>query len=485
MQRGDYFTWQVTLEGRTGALSAIKNLLLHCSELATDDIISRLLTPLACAVALLTKLPALIRSYSSSVRSWSLVYRLRVYELLALLPPHTYQESFGLVMNQLVADLSGQDNLNQPCSELTLLPPLCHHDDLPLVGPALHDTDHRYIEEQLHGSSVGGGSLDNDPFSLCEKSEEAPAPLPPPAALTAAAVRLFGAVFPHIISPQRVKILEQFVESVNQLKGQRQQTVQTHICAALCSLLKHQGNVRGSLGPEEIRSPALSLLLGALESISPLLRCLAAEGLARLVQVVGDPGFTVSVSLLCFDRLKAARDAASRSGYALALGVLHRYTGGISSPQHLSTCLGVLFTLSQDSTSPEVQTWALHSLSLVVDLSGGLYRVHAEPSFTLVLRLLLSAVPTHPEVQSSLGRCLHALITCLGPDLQDEGAVVSGLRSSCLLGCGVMQASLDCLVQARAISCLQQLHMFSPPHVNLANLVPALCVSIPEHMKPV
>ncbi|KAL7380923.1 hypothetical protein ABVT39_026023 [Epinephelus coioides] len=478
LRRGDYFTWQVTLEGRAGALFAMKNLVLHCRELVTDDIISRLLTPLACAVALLTRLPALLRSYGSSVRSWSIIYRLRVYELLVELPPHTYQESFGLVMNQLVSDLSGQDNLNQPCSEVTLLPPLCHRDDLPLVGPTLHDTDHRYIEEQLHGSSVGGGSLDNDAFSLCEKSDEAPAPLPPPVALTATAVRLFGLLYPHIISAQRVKILEQFVETVNQLKGQRQQTVQTHVCAALCSLLKHQGGIRGSLGPEEVRSPALSLLSGALESASPLLRCLAAEGLARLVQVVGDPGFTVSVSLLCFDRLKTARDAASRSGYALALGALYRYTGGISSPQHLSTCLGVLFTLSQDSTSPEVQTWSLHSLSLVVDLSGGLYRTHAEPSFTLVLRLLLSAPPTHPEVHHSLGRCLHALITCLGPDLQGEGVAVSGLRSSCLVGCGVMQDGPDCLVQARAISCLQQLHMFSPPHVNLASLVPALCAHL-------
>uniref|UniRef100_A0A665U7E2 HEAT repeat-containing protein 5A n=1 Tax=Echeneis naucrates TaxID=173247 RepID=A0A665U7E2_ECHNA len=478
LRRGDFFTWQVTLEGRAGALCAMKNLLLHCRELVTDDIISRLLTPLACAVALLSKLPSVLRSYSSSVRGWSVVYRLRVYELLALLPPQTYQESFGLVMTQLVSDLSGQDNLNQPCSDLTLLPPFCHHDDLPLVSPALCDMDHSYIEEQLHGSSVGGGSLDNDPFSLCEKYDEVPAPLPPPVALTVAAVRLFGTLHPHIISAQRVKILQQFVDSVNQLKGPRQQTVQTQVCAALCSLLKGQGSIRSSLGPEEIRSPALSLLMGALESLSPLLRCLAAEGLARLVQVVGDPGFTVSVSLLCFDRLKTVRDAASRSGYALALGALQRYTGGISSPQHLSTCLGVLFTLSQDSTSPEVQTWSLHSMSLVADLSGGLFRTHTEPSFTLVLRLLLSAPPTHPEVHYSLGRCLHALVTCLGPDLQGEGAAVSGLRSSCLVGCDVMAASPDCLVQARAISCLQQLHMFSPPHVNLAHLVPALCANL-------
>uniref|UniRef100_A0A671UXR2 HEAT repeat-containing protein 5A n=1 Tax=Sparus aurata TaxID=8175 RepID=A0A671UXR2_SPAAU len=464
LRRGDYFTWQVTLEGRAGALCAMKNLLLHCRELVTDDIISRLLTPLACAVALLTKLPALVRSYSSSVRSFSVVYRLRVYELLALLPPHNYQGN------------NTPPSLLPSFLPLTLLPPLCHHDDLLLVGAALHDTDHRYIEEQLHGSSVGGGSLDNDAFSLCERRDEAPAPLPPPVALTAAAVCLFGSLYPHIISAQRVKILEQFVETVNQLKGQRQQSVQTHVCAALCSLLKHQGGIRGPLGPEEVRSPALSLLMGALESGSPLLRCLAAEGLARLVQVVGDPGFTVSVSLLCFDRMKTARDAASRSGYALALGALYRYTGGISSPQHLSTCLGVLFTLSQDSTSPEVQTWSLHSLSLVVDLSGGLYRAHAEPSFTLVLRLLLSAPPTHPEVHHSLGRCLHGLITCLGPDLQ--GVSVSALRSSCLVGCSVMQAGPDCLVQARSISCLQQLHMFSPPHVNLASLVPALCANL-------
>uniref|UniRef100_A0A3Q1AXC4 HEAT repeat-containing protein 5A n=1 Tax=Amphiprion ocellaris TaxID=80972 RepID=A0A3Q1AXC4_AMPOC len=435
LRRGDYFTWQVTLEGRAGAL---------CAQ-----------------VLFLKVLPALLRSYGSSVHCFSVVYRLRVYELLSLLPPNTYQGSTPTLFFYL------------PCSDLTLLPPLCHHDDLPLVGPALHDTDHRYIEEQV--SVVGGASLDNDPFSLCDRGDDAPAPLPPHVALTAAATALFGVLFPHIISAQRVKILEQFAETVNQLKGQRQQTVQTHVCAALCSLLK--GSVRGSLGPEELRPPALSLLSGALESSSPLIRCLAAEGLARLVQVVGDPGFTASVSLLCFDRLKTARDAASRSGYALALGALQRYTGGISSPQHLSTCLRVLFTLSQDSTSPEVQTWSLHSLSLVVDLSGCLYRTHAEPSFSLVLRLLLSTPPAHPEVHHSLGRCLHGLITCLGPDLQ--GTTLSpALRSSCLVGCSVMQAGPDCLVQARAISCLQQLHMFSPPHVNLASLVPALCANL-------
>lgn len=58
-----------------------------------------------------------------------------------------------------------------------------------------------------------------------------------------------------------------------------------------------------------------------------------------------------------------------------------------------------------------------------------------------------------------------------------SSATFSALRTSCLLGCAVMQDNPDCLVQAQAISCLQQLHMFAPRHVNLSSLVSCLCVS--------
>ena len=59
-----------------------------------------------------------------------------------------------------------------------------------------------------------------------------------------------------------------------------------------------------------------------------------------------------------------------------------------------------------------------------------------------------------------------------------NGATVSTIRSSCLVGCAITQDHSDSLVQAAAISCLQQLHMFAPRHVNLSSLVPSLCVSI-------
>ncbi|CAB0029572.1 unnamed protein product [Trichogramma brassicae] len=52
--RGDAFTWQVTLEGRSGALSAMHSFLLHCPELVNEDITRRLLTPIESALAMLT-----------------------------------------------------------------------------------------------------------------------------------------------------------------------------------------------------------------------------------------------------------------------------------------------------------------------------------------------------------------------------------------------------------------------------------------------
>uniref|UniRef100_A0A8B9LPZ3 HEAT repeat-containing protein 5A n=1 Tax=Astyanax mexicanus TaxID=7994 RepID=A0A8B9LPZ3_ASTMX len=444
LRRGDSFTWQVTLEGRSGALCAMKNLAVHCRDLLSDDVISRML-PL---------LPSLIKSYGNQLKNAVTVFQLRVYEILALLPPKSYEgeKHIGTLLKLLQNDLTGPENM--ACAELSLLPPLCHNQDLALMGPALQDMDQHYIEEQLHGGTIGGGSLEYDPYAIFEKDLQVPAPLPPVAALTAAAIQLFGVIFPHLAIQQSAA------------------------SQALTLIFQCVTSGRETLGPEEVQKPGLSLLMGALESSNPLLRCVAAEGLARLAQVLNEPNFTVSLAMMSFDRLKTARDAITRTGHSLVLGALYRYLGGISSPQHLSACVGVLFTLSQDNTSPEVQMWSLHSLSLVVDLAGPLYRSHVEASLTLVLRLLLVTPHTHVEVQQSLGRCLNALITSLGPDLQGEGPGVCVLRNSCLVGCAVMQDSPDCLVQAQAITCLQQLHMFSPRHVNLATLVPSLCVNL-------
>lgn len=478
--RGDAFTWQVTLEGRAGALCAIKSFVSHCAGLLTDEVIQRLLPPLPSAVDLLTQLSSIYKSYGNSLKTPSTVYRQKLYELLAVLPPKAYEGNVSAVLKELVSDLTVTDS--QIDASAFLLPSLCHENDLLLLGPLLQETDHRFIEEQLLlGNSITGGSLEYDPYSIYEKfakGDSVPKPLAPALSVINAATRLFGVMFSHITESHRLQVLEQLLNSIRQTKGSRQQIVQIHIVSALSTSLKYLANCKGSLGSEEVRRSALMLVMGALESNNPLLRCAAAECLARLAQVVSDSAFTAGLAQVSFDKLKSARDVVSRTGHSLALGCLYRYLGGIGSTQHLNACVGILYTLSQDSTSPDVQAWALHSLSLVVDLAGPLYHVHVEPTLSLVLMLLLSVPPAYAEVHQSLGRCLNTLITSLGPELQGSSTAVSALRTSCLLGCAVMQDNPDCLVQAQAISCLQQLHMFAPRHVNLSNLVSCLCMNL-------
>ncbi|XP_072285057.1 HEAT repeat-containing protein 5A isoform X1 [Pyxicephalus adspersus] len=475
--RGDAFTWQVTLEGRAGAMSALQSFILHCGELMTEDVLQRLLPPLPCAVTLLTRLPSLQKLYGNPLKACSVLYRQRLYQLLKLLPPKTYEGSMCAVMKELVADLSSPDYT--PSGAAFLLPSLCHPDDLVLLGPSVKENSHRAVEEQLLlTSGIAGGSLEYDPHAIYQRpseGESVPASLPPVFTVIQDAASLFGILLSNMPESQRVQILEQLVDSIKQTKGSRQQSIQLSALTALCSFLRHLASDHVKLGPEEAPKQCLSLIVGALESSSPGLRCAAVECMARLSHVVAEPAYTSGLAHASFEKLKVARDVVTRTSHSLALGSLYRYLGGLSSSLHLASCVSVLHSLSQDTTSPEVQTWALHSLSIIIDSSGPLYNVHIEPTLTLLLTALLTTSPSHTEVHGSLGRCLSALLNILGPELQGSGEMVSSQRNYCLLACSVLQENPDCLVQAQGISCLQQLHMFAPKHVNLSSLVPTLC----------
>uniref|UniRef100_A0A8C5QNR6 HEAT repeat-containing protein 5A n=1 Tax=Leptobrachium leishanense TaxID=445787 RepID=A0A8C5QNR6_9ANUR len=478
--RGDAFTWQVTLEGRAGAFSAIQSFVTHCGELLNNDVLSRLLSPLQCAVALLTWLPFLQKTYGSPLKASSVLYRQRLYQLLILLPPKSYEGSFCVVLKELLADLMSPDY--HPGGAAFLLPSLCHPDDLILLGPTLQDTDHRGIEEQLLlTSGIPGGSLEHDLHAIYQMppdGESTPTPLPSAFTVIQSAASLFGLLLSHMPESQRPQILEQLSDSIKQAKGSRQQNIQLSALSALSCFLKHLSANRNNLESDEGRRPCLSLISGALESNSPWLRCAAVGSLSRLAQVAADPGYTAGLAQTSFNKLKTARDAVSRTGHCLALGSLHRYSGGLNSALHLASCVGIFHSLSQDTTSPEIQAWALHSLSTIIDTSGSLYNNHVEATLNLIVTGLLKTSLSHTEVHHSLGRCLSALLNTLGPELQGCGDVIAVQRSACLLACFVMQENPDCLIQAQGISCLQQLHMYAPKHVNLSSLVPTLCLHL-------
>ncbi|XP_054455861.1 HEAT repeat-containing protein 5B isoform X1 [Anoplopoma fimbria] len=478
--RGDSFTWQVTLEGRAGALCAMRSFVAHCPELLTEDVIRRLMTPIECAMTMMSHVPAIIKVHGAHLKASAAMVRLRLYDILALLPPKTYEGSFNALLRELVAEFTLTDNSANTTT--SLLRSLCHYDDSVLMGSWLQETDHKCIEDQLQPNSASGsGALEHDPSSIYLRvpvGEAIPGPLPLGVSVIDASVALFGVVFPHVSFKHRLQMLDHFAECVKQAKGVRQQAVQLNIFTAVLSALKGLAENKSTLGPEEVRKSALALVMGALDNPNPILRCAAGEALGRMAQVVGEATFIARMAQTSFDKLKSARDVVSRTGHSLALGCLHRYVGGIGSGQHLKTSVSILLALAQDGSSHEVQTWALHSLALIVDSSGPMYRGYVEPTLSLVLTLLLTVPPSHTEVHQCLGRCLGALITTVGPELQGNGATISTIRSSCLVGCAIMQDHSDSLVQAAAISCLQQLHMFAPRHVNLSSLVPCLCVHL-------
>lgn len=61
----------------------------------------------------------------------------------------------------------------------------------------------KIVLSQLRGGRMGGGTLEYDPFTICEKCQEAPTPLPPANALTIQSVQLFGVIFLHLAAHQR------------------------------------------------------------------------------------------------------------------------------------------------------------------------------------------------------------------------------------------------------------------------------------------
>ena len=57
---------------------------------------------------------------------------------------------------------------------------------------------------------------------------------------------------------------------------------------------------------------------------------------------------------------------------------MSRYIDSLGSSQHLHTSVSILLALAQDSDSLVVQCWAAHSLGLIADSGGPMFRDFVE-----------------------------------------------------------------------------------------------------------
>ncbi|RCN31278.1 HEAT repeat protein [Ancylostoma caninum] len=94
--RGDAFSWQCALEQRAGALGVMLSV-ANQRELADDEAIKAMLLPIECALVMSSQVGTLIRSYGTKMRALISCVRVRVYQLLMLLPPKSYERTTPLV----------------------------------------------------------------------------------------------------------------------------------------------------------------------------------------------------------------------------------------------------------------------------------------------------------------------------------------------------------------------------------------------------
>ncbi|PNF23582.1 hypothetical protein B7P43_G04947, partial [Cryptotermes secundus] len=261
--RGDAFTWQVTLEGRAGALSAMHSFVQNCPEFVTDDIIRRLLTPIESAVAMLTNISTVLKTYGQHLKAPAAMVRLRLYETLSLLPPHAFEGSYTHLLRMLVAEFTLTENpANTTTSQLRTV---CHADDSVILGTWLQETDHRTIEDQLQpNSAAGSGALEHDSCCLYRpvpSGELIPGPLPLGVAVIDMSVSLFGQIFPRVANKHRLQMLDHFAECIRHAKSSRQEAIQMNVFTAVLSGLKGLTEAKATFGQEDVKKSAASLII--------------------------------------------------------------------------------------------------------------------------------------------------------------------------------------------------------------------------------
>ena len=147
--RGDAFTWQVTLENRAGALSAMASLLTHCKMVVSDDVLKKLLHPLEHALNMLVfLLDSLTFRNVPAIKASLDSVKLRLFTVLKLVPAEMYESLYAKILKLIVAEFT----LNTESTAIittSLLRKLCYDDDDVLLGSWIQRTHHRMIEDQV------------------------------------------------------------------------------------------------------------------------------------------------------------------------------------------------------------------------------------------------------------------------------------------------------------------------------------------------
>ena len=147
------------------------------------------------------------------------------------------------------------------------------------------------LEELLTPNSTM--AIEHDLTNLYRPLKEGqpqPAPLPLGVAVVDASIMVFGLVFPRAAVKHRAQMLDHFCSHLKvcqtQNQNHRAEAVCLNIYAAVLASLRGLVDVKAkTLGNDEVKRLALSVIVNGLTSHHTMIRCTAAECLGRLAQV--------------------------------------------------------------------------------------------------------------------------------------------------------------------------------------------------------
>lgn len=273
-ERGDAFTWESTLEARSGALGSMHCLVRYCPELVDEELERRILLPVETTLVTMALVAdLLVLQHGSRLRTPLYTLRLRLYSLVtAVLPLLGARRVESLVplnslLRELVADITMTDNVQAVCCS-SQLSALCTTLEQTLLGGWLRNTPEAYLELEAHPhQTVIGGATENDPVAALIMVDGVmgedgmglgegynwPEPLPPNIASLDAAVSLFGRLFPSVNGKRRLQLIQHFLSCVGAKSATgkqatlRQMAVQLNILGAMCAAMRAMGETRGAL----------------------------------------------------------------------------------------------------------------------------------------------------------------------------------------------------------------------------------------------
>lgn len=349
------------------------------------------------------------------------------------------------------------------------------------------------LESAKYSLSVYPGLMESDPYQiflydegLQDSNIEKPVPRPPFLLNSRKAIEVFALLFPLQPGSRQEKISELLSRLATHTRGKSMQkllTIQTNILLAFNKSLDTVINKKGAISSMHVIQSAANLSNNLLISYDPAIRCLAADLLGKLCRIADSSQFHTYVFGKWINVIINNTDPTVRAGACIALGSIVKSISGMSAHSHLDQVVSILDSLSRDS-HPLVHTWALHSLALVIEGSGLMFRPYIDSTLQLIYQLLISkphqvTEDEYPEggehnnnnlVSSILCRCLNSVMGVLGPELEDE----KNRCSKCIYLYDYFKNEDDPLTIVEALRCNQKFIMFCPKAIDKRAMIPFL-----------